>query len=119
VEHPVTEQTTGVDLVVEQLRVADGLPLGSRKRPAPLGHSFEFRINAEDVGRSPSADGDEVSEGDLIVVLEAMKMEQPINAHRSGVDARADGRGGRDRRLGHHPLRDRRPGLIRHGALGL
>jgi acetyl-CoA/propionyl-CoA carboxylase biotin carboxyl carrier protein len=31
------------------------------------------------------ADGDEVAEGDLVVVLEAMKMEQPINAHRAGV----------------------------------
>lgn len=51
VEHPVTEQTTGVDLVVEQLRVADGLPLTITETPAPLGHSIEFRINAEDVGR--------------------------------------------------------------------
>ncbi|MBF6992532.1 MULTISPECIES: acetyl/propionyl/methylcrotonyl-CoA carboxylase subunit alpha [Cupriavidus] len=51
VEHPVTEQTTGVDLVVEQLRVADGLPLSITETPAPLGHSIEFRINAEDVGR--------------------------------------------------------------------
>ncbi|MBY4896122.1 biotin carboxylase N-terminal domain-containing protein [Cupriavidus sp. AU9028] len=51
VEHPVTEQTTGVDLVVEQLRVADGLPLSITGTPAPLGHSIEFRINAEDVGR--------------------------------------------------------------------
>jgi acetyl-CoA/propionyl-CoA carboxylase biotin carboxyl carrier protein len=31
------------------------------------------------------ADGDEVAEGDLIVVLEAMKMEQPLNAHKAGV----------------------------------
>jgi len=51
VEHPVTEQTTGTDLVVEQLRVADGLPLTVTATPAPLGHSIEFRINAEDVGR--------------------------------------------------------------------
>src|SRR4030095_3032774 len=51
VEHPVTEETTGVDLVVEQLRVADGLPLSITETPAPLGHSIEFRINAEDVGR--------------------------------------------------------------------
>ena len=51
VEHPVTEQTTGIDLVVEQLRVADGLPLTITETPAPLGHSIEFRINAEDVGR--------------------------------------------------------------------
>lgn len=51
VEHPVTEQTTGVDLVIEQLRVADGLPLSITETPAPLGHAIEFRINAEDVGR--------------------------------------------------------------------
>ncbi|QNN57769.1 ATP-grasp domain-containing protein [Diaphorobacter ruginosibacter] len=51
VEHPVTEQTTGVDLVVEQLRVADGLPLSITQTPTPTGHAFEFRINAEDVGR--------------------------------------------------------------------
>lgn len=51
VEHPVTEQTTGIDLVVEQLRVADGLPLSIKETPRPDGHALEFRINAEDVGR--------------------------------------------------------------------
>ena len=51
VEHPVTEETAGVDLVVEQLRIADGLPLSFTQTPVPRGHSFEFRINAEDVGR--------------------------------------------------------------------
>ncbi|MFC4224117.1 ATP-binding protein [Lysinibacter cavernae] len=51
VEHPVTEETTGIDIVVEQLRVADGLPLSITETPAPVGHSFEFRINAEDAGR--------------------------------------------------------------------
>jgi len=51
VEHPVTEETSGIDLVVEQLRVADGLPLSITETPVPRGHSFEFRINAEDVGR--------------------------------------------------------------------
>ncbi|WP_077037683.1 biotin carboxylase N-terminal domain-containing protein [Pelomonas sp. KK5] len=51
VEHPVTELTSGVDLVVEQLRVADGLPLSFDKAPATIGHAIEFRINAEDVGR--------------------------------------------------------------------
>ncbi|MDM0047506.1 biotin carboxylase N-terminal domain-containing protein [Variovorax sp. J22R115] len=51
VEHPVTEETSGIDLVVEQLRVADGLPLSISDTPVPRGHAFEFRINAEDVGR--------------------------------------------------------------------
>ncbi|MFV0674928.1 acetyl/propionyl/methylcrotonyl-CoA carboxylase subunit alpha [Variovorax sp. tm] len=51
VEHPVTEETTGIDLVIEQLRIAEGLPLQIRQTPAPRGHAFEFRINAEDVGR--------------------------------------------------------------------
>ena len=51
VEHPVTEETTGIDLVIEQLRIADGLPLSVLQTPSPRGHAFEFRINAEDVGR--------------------------------------------------------------------
>ncbi len=50
VEHPVTEEVTGVDLVREQFRIADGeaLTFGD---PEPRGHSFEFRINGEDPGR--------------------------------------------------------------------
>lgn len=51
VEHPVTEVTTGVDIVVEQLRIADGLQLSVLETPEPRGHAFEFRINAEDPGR--------------------------------------------------------------------
>ena len=51
VEHPVTEETAGVDLVIEQLRIADGLPLSFSETPTPRGHSFEFRINAEDAGK--------------------------------------------------------------------
>lgn len=51
VEHPVTEETTGIDLVLEQLRIADGLPLSFTETPVPRGHSIEFRINAEDPGR--------------------------------------------------------------------
>jgi acetyl-CoA/propionyl-CoA carboxylase biotin carboxyl carrier protein len=51
VEHPITEETTGIDLVQEQFRIADGEPLRYSEDPAPRGHSFEFRLNAEDVGR--------------------------------------------------------------------
>ena len=51
VEHPVTEETTGVDIVAEQLRIAEGLPLSVTATPAPTGHSLEFRINAEDAAR--------------------------------------------------------------------
>src|SRR5699024_4245690 len=50
VEHPVTEQVTGIDLVREMFRVADGEELGYAD-PQVRGHSFEFRINAEDAGR--------------------------------------------------------------------
>ncbi|NUU32220.1 biotin carboxylase N-terminal domain-containing protein [Arthrobacter sp. C9C5] len=51
VEHPITEETTGIDLVQEQFRIASGEPLRVTEDPAPRGHSFEFRLNAEDVGR--------------------------------------------------------------------
>ena len=51
VEHPVTEETTGIDLVIEQFRIAEGLPLRILETPEPRGHSIEFRINAEDPGR--------------------------------------------------------------------
>lgn len=51
VEHPVTEETTGFDIVIEQLRVAQGLPLSIPDTPEPRGHALEFRINAEDPGK--------------------------------------------------------------------
>ncbi|BES85093.1 acetyl/propionyl-CoA carboxylase subunit alpha [Pectobacterium araliae] len=51
VEHPVTEETTGIDIVVEQLRIAEGLPLSVHETPEPRGHAFEFRINAEDAAK--------------------------------------------------------------------
>ncbi len=51
VEHPVTEETSGVDLVREMFKVADGERL-TFTDPEPRGHAFEFRINAEDAGRN-------------------------------------------------------------------
>jgi acetyl-CoA/propionyl-CoA carboxylase, biotin carboxylase, biotin carboxyl carrier protein len=50
VEHPVSEEVTGIDLVREMFRIADGEPLGYDDPPA-RGHSIEFRVNAEDAGR--------------------------------------------------------------------
>ena len=50
VEHPVSEEVTGIDLVREQFRIADGEALGYDD-PAPHAHSIEFRINGEDAGR--------------------------------------------------------------------
>lgn len=51
VEHPVTEATTNVDLVVEQIRVALGHELSIQATPKAQGHAIEFRINAEDPSR--------------------------------------------------------------------
>lgn len=48
VEHPVTEQTAGIDLVREQFRIAEGQELRFSEDPVARGHSFEFRINGED-----------------------------------------------------------------------
>lgn len=51
VEHPVTEETSGIDLVLEQFRIANGEKLALTEDPEPRGHSIEFRINGEDAGR--------------------------------------------------------------------
>ena len=77
VEHPVSEEVTGLDLVREMFRIAEGEPLGYGD-PVVSGHSIEFRINAEDAGRNfmpapgtltawraPSGPGVRVDEGYL------------------------------------------------------
>lgn len=49
VEHPVTERVTGIDLIVEQIRIASGLPLSIKQEDIVIrGHAIECRINAED-----------------------------------------------------------------------
>ncbi|NKQ58265.1 acetyl/propionyl/methylcrotonyl-CoA carboxylase subunit alpha [Amycolatopsis sp. K13G38] len=52
VEHPVSEETTGIDLVREMFRIARGEKLRITEDPQPRGHSIEFRINGEDAGRN-------------------------------------------------------------------
>ena len=51
VEHPVTEETTGIDIVRAMIAIARGARLASDAVPDPVGHAIEFRINAEDPGR--------------------------------------------------------------------
>ncbi|MGZ4578166.1 MAG: acetyl/propionyl/methylcrotonyl-CoA carboxylase subunit alpha, partial [Mycobacterium sp.] len=51
VEHPVTEETAGIDLVLQQFKIANGEKLDINEDPAPRGHAIEFRINGEDAGR--------------------------------------------------------------------
>ena len=54
VEHPVSEQISGVDIIKEQIRVASGLPLTITRQEdlKVLAHAIEFRINAEDPARN-------------------------------------------------------------------
>jgi acetyl-CoA/propionyl-CoA carboxylase biotin carboxyl carrier protein len=51
VEHTVTEEVFGVDLVAEQIRIAMGHTLDTSEAPTPVGHTIEFRVNAEDPTR--------------------------------------------------------------------
>jgi acetyl-CoA/propionyl-CoA/long-chain acyl-CoA carboxylase, biotin carboxylase, biotin carboxyl carrier protein len=52
VEHPVTEETAGIDLVLQQFKIANGEKLELTEDPTPRGHAIEFRINGEDAGRN-------------------------------------------------------------------
>ncbi|RZT88239.1 biotin carboxyl carrier protein /biotin carboxylase [Pseudonocardia sediminis] len=52
VEHPVSEETTGLDLVRQQFLIAEGKELQIDGDPTPVGHAIEFRINGEDAGRN-------------------------------------------------------------------
>jgi acetyl-CoA/propionyl-CoA carboxylase biotin carboxyl carrier protein len=52
VEHPVSEETAGIDLVRAQFQIADGHPLDLTEDPTPRGHAIEFRLNGEDPGRN-------------------------------------------------------------------
>ncbi|WP_226349922.1 acetyl/propionyl/methylcrotonyl-CoA carboxylase subunit alpha [Pseudonocardia sp. ICBG601] len=52
VEHPVSEETTGIDLVRQMFRIAEGQELDFDDDPTPRGHAIEFRINGEDAGRN-------------------------------------------------------------------
>ena len=52
VEHPVTEETAGIDLVLQQFKIANGDKLDITEDPTPRGHAIEFRINGEDAGRN-------------------------------------------------------------------
>ncbi|KZS58793.1 acetyl-CoA carboxylase biotin carboxylase subunit [Mycobacterium ostraviense] len=51
VEHPVTEETAGIDLVLQQFKIANGETLDITEDPTPRGHAIEFRINGEAAGR--------------------------------------------------------------------
>ena len=51
VEHTITEEVFGIDLVAEQIKIAWGEPLSITETPPPIGHAIEFRINAEDPSR--------------------------------------------------------------------
>jgi acetyl-CoA/propionyl-CoA carboxylase biotin carboxyl carrier protein len=52
VEHPVSEETAGIDLVRAQFQIAGGDPLDITEDPVPRGHAIEFRLNGEDPGRN-------------------------------------------------------------------
>jgi acetyl-CoA/propionyl-CoA carboxylase biotin carboxyl carrier protein len=102
VDEPEPRQTVVVEVGGKRLEVSLPASMGTSAtapaaaKPAPRrggGHKSAGTAGG-DALTSPMqgtivkiavADGDEVAEGDLVVVLEAMKMEQPLNAHKAGV----------------------------------
>jgi acetyl-CoA/propionyl-CoA carboxylase biotin carboxyl carrier protein len=118
VEHPVSEEVTGIDLVREMFRIADGQKIGYGD-PEIRGHSIEFRINAEDAGRNfmpapgtltewvaPTGPGVRVDEGYLegmtvpgsfdslvakIIVTGATREQAIQRARRALAETRVDG----------------------------
>lgn len=120
VEHPVSEEVTGIDLVLEQFRIAQGGEL-DYEDPEPHGHALEFRINAEDPARDfaptpgtitalhlPTGPGVRVDEGYLAgmtvpgqfdsllakVIVKGADREQAIaRARRALEELRVDGVG--------------------------
>ncbi|MCP2177696.1 propionyl-CoA carboxylase alpha chain [Williamsia maris] len=86
VEHPVTEATTGLDLVEWQIRVADGEPLGDT--PPPItGHSIEARLYAEDPAANWSPQSGTVFDIDLPADVTFDRLERPGIRVDSGIEA--------------------------------
>lgn len=93
VEHPITEETTGVDLVAEQFRIAAGEAISITEDPTPTGHSFEFRINAEDPARGflpgpGRITGFEAPTGSGIRVDSGVRTDSVIPAHYDSLMAK-------------------------------
>ncbi len=86
VEHPVTEATTGLDLVAWQIRIADGEPLG--ETPPPItGHSLEARLYAEDPAANWSPQSGTVFDIDLPADVVFDRLDRPGIRVDSGIES--------------------------------
>ena len=115
VEHPVTEETAGIDLVRQQFKIANGEALDITEDPTPRGHAIEFRINGEDAGR-----------GFLPAPGPVTKFEPPDRPRRAPGLRRGDRLGdrrpvrldaGQADRLRRHPRRGAGPVAARAGRV--